>query len=254
MGLGNPIAGFWSFFFFFLMSVVPLSSSSSSSFHTASPSKALQMAFQTRKPFKIKMGTHPLPGTSPKSPKHPTWHPSLSFFKKCVCVCVCVSVRGGGGGGRGRVGKGGGGELQPPWSGRHKFRAPLPPSLIRLGRSRGGAWLRCKARRPGRASEYPAQPRRDGDGRPEREGGCGLGQEGGGGCEVSGKGPGSRPPPHAPGEEMLEGMGGGGGAVGRGCARGTRLPKLAVRAAGRVWGGQGRCCKKSARTSCDFTY
>lgn len=32
-------------------------------------------------------------------------------------------------------------------------------------------------------------------------------------------------------------------AVGRGCARGTRLPKLAVRAAWRVWGGQCRCCK-----------
>lgn len=53
--LGNPITrscSSSSTFFLFPTSMLPLSSSSS--FHSASPSKALQMAFQTRKPFKEK--------------------------------------------------------------------------------------------------------------------------------------------------------------------------------------------------------
>lgn len=54
VSLGNPIVRFCSSSstFFFSISMFPLSSSSS--FHSASPSKALQMAFQTRKPFKEK--------------------------------------------------------------------------------------------------------------------------------------------------------------------------------------------------------
>lgn len=70
--LENPIARFCSSFStnFFSIAVFPLSSSSS--FHSASPSKALQMAFQTRKPFKEKWAHIPfqapcqnLPSTLP---------------------------------------------------------------------------------------------------------------------------------------------------------------------------------------------